>query len=86
LLAKLEAGCTAPVGALAEVIAAGRTAATATRDPMLRLRAMVAALDGTHVLTATLTGRLPDASNLGYRLADHLLAAGATDLLGVKDI
>jgi hydroxymethylbilane synthase len=86
LLAKLEAGCTAPVGALAEVIAAGRAGATATPDSTLRLRAMVAAVDGTHVLTHTLTGRLPDALYLGYRLADHLLAAGATDLLGVKDI
>lgn len=90
LLAKLEAGCTAPVGALAEVIAAGRAGATATATPdstlRLRLRAMVAAVDGTHVLTHTLTGRLPDALYLGYRLADHLLAAGATDLLGVKDI
>jgi hydroxymethylbilane synthase len=71
VLAGVEAGCIAPLGALAT--SSGRA---------LRLDAIVAAPDGDRVLRKTATGPLEDAEDLGRRLADDLLDAGAADLLG----
>lgn len=76
LLARLEAGCAAPVGALAEQTAGGE----------LELRAVVAGPDGRHVLRRVLSAAAPDpaaAADLGSRLADLLLADGAADLAPV---
>jgi hydroxymethylbilane synthase len=70
LLAALEAGCTAPVGALATV--------TGSR---LSLRGVAAATDGSVVLRRALTGPLVDPSVLGRELADVLLADGAAQLV-----
>lgn len=75
LLAALEAGCSAPLGALAEV-------QDGEHDGMLRLRALVASLDGTRVLRREATGSLHDPSGLGVLLAAELLAVGAADLVG----
>jgi hydroxymethylbilane synthase len=71
LLAALEAGCTAPVGALADVA-----------DDEIYLRAVVAAVDGSDVIRRSLTGPIDDPDGLGRRLATILLEDGAAELLG----
>jgi len=65
LLAALEAGCAAPVGAYA----AGTQA--------LRLDAIVVAPDGGQALRATATGVAGDASRIGRHVAAELLRRGA---------
>ncbi len=70
LLSAVEAGCTAPVGALACSVA-----------NTLQLRAVVASTDGARILRMSATGRLDEAETTGRRLAADLLAAGAADLL-----
>jgi hydroxymethylbilane synthase len=74
LLAELEAGCAAPVGALAEVVE-GMDGAE------LSLRAVVAAPDGSADLRRSLTGDPDDPAGLGRRLARLLLEDGAADLV-----
>jgi hydroxymethylbilane synthase len=74
LLAALEAGCSAPVGALADV-AAGET------GEQLLLRAVVAAIDGSPVVRMSMTGAATEASELGQKLAQDMLAAGASVLV-----
>jgi hydroxymethylbilane synthase len=75
LLATLEAGCSAPVGALADV----STGDDGTDE--IYLRAVVAALDGGRAIRLSTTGPLNDAQALGQRLARDLLDAGAADLM-----
>ncbi len=74
LLRGLEAGCTAPVGALAEH-------AEGDDGPELWLRAVVAAPDGSWLIRQSTTGRPAAADDIGQRLADELLAEGAADLM-----
>ncbi len=75
LLAALEAGCTAPVGALADVAEgdAGKLE--------IYLRAAVLALDGSRTLRLSATGPPSAAAEIGRSLAADLLAAGAADLM-----
>ncbi|WP_433874382.1 hydroxymethylbilane synthase [Sinomonas atrocyanea] len=71
LLARLEAGCAAPVGALAR-----------RKGSMLRLEAVVCAVDGTKsVRLAKATDGLTEvgATLLGIELAEELLAQGVAD-------
>jgi len=75
LLAALEAGCSAPVGALAEVV-------EDDDGPAVFLRGVVAALDGSDTLRLTATGPATDAAGVGRRLAAELLELGAADLMG----
>ena len=75
LLAALEAGCTAPVGGLAE-IAEGDT------GPELFLRGSVTAADGSDAVRLSATGPVSDAEAIGRRLAADLLADGADELFG----
>lgn len=75
LLAVLEAGCTHPVGAYAEV-AEGDDGETE-----LYLRAVVHAVDGSDRVRLSTTGSLNDAQEVGRRLAHDLLAAGADALM-----
>jgi hydroxymethylbilane synthase len=75
LLAALEAGCSAPVGALAEV-------ASGDSGEQLWLRAVVAAIDGSRVVRMSMTGAPAEASELGQKLAQDMLAAGASALVG----
>jgi hydroxymethylbilane synthase len=75
LLAVLEAGCTHPVGAYAEV-AEGDDGETE-----LYLRAIVHASDGSDQVRLSTTGPLNDAQEVGRRLALDLLAAGADALM-----
>jgi hydroxymethylbilane synthase len=77
LLATLEAGCTAPVGAYA-VVSEG------DEDPELYLRAAVVAVDGTAQVRQSTTGAVHDAQEIGRRLATEMLAAGAAGLLGER--
>jgi len=76
LLATLEAGCTAPVGALADV-AIGESG-----DDELYLRGSVAAVDGSRVIRLSITGPIADGDRLGRQLAADLLDAGAAELIG----
>ena len=75
LLAALEAGCSAPVGAYAEV-------AEGDDGPEIYLRGLVAALDGTDAVRLSATGPTSDAQGVGRRLAAELLDLGAADLMG----
>jgi hydroxymethylbilane synthase len=76
LLAALEAGCTAPVGALADV-------ADGDDGPELWLRAVVAALDGRRVVRRSATGDPAAAAEVGRGLAAQLLSEGAAELVEV---
>ncbi|MEB7506014.1 hydroxymethylbilane synthase [Arthrobacter koreensis] len=72
LLQRLEAGCTAPIGALARVT-----------DQGLALEAVVCSDDGSQVLrrySSTSQADEDGARALGIRMAEELLAAGAADL------
>ncbi|PZS14385.1 MAG: hydroxymethylbilane synthase [Pseudonocardiales bacterium] len=75
LLAALEAGCSAPVGALAEVVEG---------DAVLEvfLRGSVTALDGSCAVRLSATGATTDADGVGRRLAADLLADGADQMMG----
>ena len=71
VLARLEAGCTAPVAATSR-----------WNGDQLTVRGGVFALDGSCQLTATASGTAADAAELGARVSDELFAQGAADLLG----
>jgi hydroxymethylbilane synthase len=76
LLAALEAGCTAPVGALAEV--------TEAEDGGLEvfLRGAVIAADGSYAVRLSATGPLTTAVEIGQRLAAELIDRGANIMIG----
>lgn len=78
VLAELEAGCSAPVGALAEVVASDPDDASARE---LWLRACVLSLDGVLAVRQSTTGSPDDAAGVGRRLAAEMLADGAADLI-----
>ena len=73
-LATLEAGCSAPVAAYAEV-------ADGEIGPELFLRASVTAIDGSDSVRGSLTGPPADAAALGRALAADLLDRGAAALM-----
>src|SRR6266851_450389 len=75
-LAGLDAGCTAPVGALAEL------SATTGTEPALRIAGLIAAPDGSSVIRAHTTGAAGDGAALGRQLAHMLLKHGGAALLG----
>jgi hydroxymethylbilane synthase len=77
LLAALEAGCTAPVGAYAE-------AAEGDDGLELYLRAVAVSLDGAVSIRKSATGPLTSAEQLGRDLAAELLDDGAGRLVGVR--
>jgi hydroxymethylbilane synthase len=74
LLAELEAGCTAPVGAMAEV-------AEGDDGPELWLRAVALAPDGSAAVRLSASGPVDDPSEVGCKLAAEMLGEGAADLL-----
>ncbi|MFB8142244.1 hydroxymethylbilane synthase [Streptomyces parvus] len=82
LLAALEAGCSAPVGALADVLADGQVVNE------LRLRGVVGSTDGSSLVQLSTTGPVPtshdDAAALGRELASEMLAKGAAGLMGER--
>ena len=77
LLAGLEAGCTAPVGALAEI-------ALGEDREELWLRAVAASPDGARVVRMSITGEPERAAELGRELARQMLDAGADALVGER--
>ena len=77
LLAALEAGCTAPVGALARV-AQGKNGAE------LHLLAFAGSEDASIALRRTATGPLDEPERLGRELAAVLLADGADKIAGLR--
>ncbi|MGW7020497.1 hydroxymethylbilane synthase [Streptomyces decoyicus] len=85
LLAALEAGCSAPVGALAD-LQADEQAVTE-----LHLRGVVGTTDGSTLVQLSTTGHVPaspdDVStplNMGHELAAEMLAKGAAGLMGER--
>ncbi|MGW3681714.1 hydroxymethylbilane synthase [Streptomyces prasinus] len=95
LLAALEAGCTAPVGALADlppVLDFARDRGGPQADgPIvkeMRLRGVVGTTDGTTLVQLSTTGPVPGtheaAMALGRELATEMLAQGAAGLMGER--
>lgn len=86
LLAALEAGCSAPVGALADLLDDGRGATE------MRLRGVVGTTDGGTLVQLSATGPVPaspgeavvQAEILGRELAAEMLAKGAAGLMGER--
>ncbi|KLL94113.1 porphobilinogen deaminase, partial [Rhodococcus sp. IITR03] len=79
LLAELEAGCTAPVGAIAEVVESLDDDGRVIEE--LSVRGCAAALDGSDVLRASAVGAPERAEELGRRIARELLDLGARELM-----
>ncbi|MEU9419223.1 hydroxymethylbilane synthase [Streptomyces sp. NPDC051000] len=84
LLAALEAGCSAPVGALADLLVDGQIVNE------MRLRGVVGTLDGSTLVQLSTTGPVPqshdEAMALGRELADEMLAKGAAGLMGERSL
>ncbi|MFJ1599682.1 hydroxymethylbilane synthase [Streptomyces sp. NPDC088261] len=82
LLAALEAGCSAPVGALADLLAEEQVVNE------MRLRGVVGTTDGSTLVQLSTTGPVPtshgDAIALGRELASDMLAKGAAGLMGER--
>ena len=82
LLAALEAGCSAPVGAYADLLADGQIVKE------MRLRGVVGMTDGSTLVQLSTTGPVPEthdqAMALGRELAAEMLAKGAAGLMGER--
>ncbi|MBJ6644622.1 hydroxymethylbilane synthase [Streptomyces griseoincarnatus] len=82
LLAALEAGCSAPVGALADLLIDGQSVKE------MRLRGVVGTTDGSTLVQLSTTGPVPEtheaATALGRELATEMLAQGAAGLMGER--
>ncbi|MFJ6636934.1 hydroxymethylbilane synthase [Streptomyces sp. NPDC091376] len=82
LLAALEAGCSAPVGALADLLADGQVVHE------MRLRGVVGTTDGSTLVQLSTTGPVPSSQDeavaLGRELAAEMLAKGAAGLMGER--
>ena len=74
VLADLEAGCSAPVGALAEV-------AEGDDGDELWIRAVALSFDGGLAVRRSMTGSPQDAAGVGHRLAQEMLTDGAGSLI-----
>ena len=77
LLAELEAGCSAPVGALAEV-------AEGDLGDELWIRAVALSNDGALSVRRSASGPLDDAVGLGQKVAAEMLAEGAAELISAE--
>lgn len=89
VLAGLGAGCSSPVGALADIAEGDPEAGSGTdsgTDSLttaeIYLRAVVVALDGGAVLRRSATGPAAHAESIGRRLAGDLLTDGARTVMG----
>ncbi len=74
VLSTLEAGCSAPLGALAEVV-------EGEDGEELWLRAVALSVDGGLSVRMSSTGPVAEAESLGTRLASSMLDEGAADLM-----
>ncbi|MFD7688963.1 hydroxymethylbilane synthase [Streptomyces sp. NPDC059781] len=94
LLAALEAGCSAPVGALADLpplsapLERGDPQADGQIVKEMRLRGVVGSTDGSTLVQLSTTGPVPEtheaATALGRELAAEMLAQGAAGLMGER--
>lgn len=79
LLAELEAGCSAPVGAIAEVVESIDEDGRVFEE--LSLRGCVATVDGSDVIRASGIGTPGQAAELGRSVAAELFDLGARELM-----
>ncbi|MEV5437737.1 hydroxymethylbilane synthase [Streptomyces sp. NPDC052682] len=92
LLAALEAGCSAPVGALADLPPHSAPLERGDADGQIvkemRLRGVVGTTDGTALVQLSTTGPVPQTHDqalaLGRELATEMLAQGAAGLMGER--
>jgi hydroxymethylbilane synthase len=78
MLCALEAGCSAPVGALADVVEdLADDGSVVTRLSLRGVAAVDAESDNPHLLRASITGALAEAESMGKALAAELLDLGA---------
>ncbi|HWJ02245.1 MAG TPA: hydroxymethylbilane synthase [Verrucomicrobiae bacterium] len=70
MLKKLEGGCQIPIGSLGTV-----------EGDQLRLDGLVASVDGSKILRATVAGKVDQPEELGITLAHRLLEMGAGEIL-----
>ncbi|CAL9473306.1 hydroxymethylbilane synthase [Streptomyces sp. DH-12] len=94
LLAALEAGCSAPVGALADLpplsapLERGDSRTDGQTVKEMRLRGVVGSTDGSTLVQLSTTGPVPEtheaAMALGRELATEMLAQGAAGLMGER--
>jgi hydroxymethylbilane synthase len=77
LLAELEAGCSAPVGALAEIV-------EGEDGDEVWIRAVVLAPDGSIDLRRSHQGQMTDAEEVGRALGRELISEGVADLMGAR--
>lgn len=88
LLAALEAGCSAPVGALADLSPGGGAMGDGRDVTEMRLRGVVGSTDGATLVQLSTTGPVPasdaDALALGRELAAEMLDKGAAGLMGER--
>jgi len=75
LLSALEAGCTAPVGALAEIVEDD------DGSTEIFLRGSVTAIDGSDAVRLSASGPSDEADSIGRRLAAELLEIGADTMM-----
>ncbi|NUS44328.1 MAG: hydroxymethylbilane synthase, partial [Mycobacteriaceae bacterium] len=88
MLATLEAGCTAPVGAVAEVVESlveNEADGSTIIVEELSLRGCAAALDGSDVIRVSVVGSPDKAVALGRSAAQELLELGAAELMTSTD-
>lgn len=83
LLAELEAGCTAPIGAIAEVVESIDDDGRVFEE--LSVRGCAAAIDGSDVIRASTVGSPERADELGRAVARELLELGARDLMTIAE-
>ena len=81
LLAELEAGCSAPVGAIAEVVESIDEDGHVFEE--LSLRACVAAVDGSDVIRASGIGNPGRPAELGLSVAAELFELGAREVMSI---
>jgi hydroxymethylbilane synthase len=81
LLANLEAGCSAPVGAIAEVVESIDDDGRVFEE--LSLRACVAAVDGSDVIRASGIGNPGRPEALGLSVAAELFDLGAREVMSI---
>ena len=94
LLAALEAGCSTPVGALADLpplsapLERGDPQADGQTVKEMRLRGVVGTTDGSSLVQLSTTGPVPETHDqalaLGRELAAEMLAKGAAGLMGER--
>lgn len=68
---RLQGGCQVPIGGYAEIL----------DDEMMELKGLVGAVDGSKLLLKALVGKTESPEQLGYDVAEGLLAKGAGEIL-----